>query len=668
MIGPDRDRSHVVLNPRLGREPSGERLGLGSVEVLRGDDEEPGERTQNDRSTHRVSIHDHHDRTGGTTRGEILQSSRTRVVESHQDAGSSVRRQRRLRIFDHGLVDGDLRAHPDGVPADHEARLRPALDLDDVAGSDLEYPMVGFAVRRLGLGSAPGHPRRQAEERGEDDESRGSRHGVPFRPDKSIEPGDVHPLGRTPTMVAMIESTEQNDRAASATTDSMTPAQVVAALDRHIVGQGDAKRAVAIAVRNRWRRRQLPAEVAKEVAPRNIVMLGPTGVGKTEIARRMADLVKAPFVKVEATKFTEVGYVGRDVESMIRDLLEIAIRLTRGEQADAVRARAEQAAKDRLVGLLLGETEKAAQERTTDDGGDTPHERVKARLRERLDGGAFDDQEVEIAVREKPTVPNLGPGVESNDPTLGGLGSMLESMMPTKTTRRKVRVPRALEILIEEEIEPLLDQDRILEAAIERTEQDGIVFVDEIDKIAVSDSRSGADVSRQGVQRDLLPIVEGSSVSTKHGVVRTDGVLFIAAGAFHQASVSDLMPELQGRFPIRVELDALTAEDFRRILVEPESNLVEQQRALLKTEGIDLEVSDDSIVEMARLASDANERFENIGARRLTTIIEQVFEGVAYDAPERAARGDTIFKIDPEFIRGQVEPLLADEDLGRFVL
>ena len=469
-------------------------------------------------------------------------------------------------------------------------------------------------------------------------------------------------------MVRMSDDDPADPPKDAGTADAMTPAEVVTALDRHIVGQDDAKRAVAIAVRNRWRRRQLPDDVAREVAPRNIVMLGPTGVGKTEIARRMARLVKAPFVKVEATKFTEVGYVGRDVESMIRDLLEIAIRLTRSEHADRVRTRAEQAAKDRLVGLLLGESAAIARERTVEDESDSPHERVKARLREKLDAGMFDEHEVEIEVREKPTIPNLGPGGESNDPTMGGLGSMLESVMPTRTTRRKVTVPRALEILIEEEIEPLLDQDRILESAIDRTEQDGIVFIDEIDKIAVPESKSGTDVSRQGVQRDLLPIVEGSSVTTKHGVIRTDGILFIAAGAFHQASVSDLMPELQGRFPIRVELGALTAEDFRRILVEPESNLISQQRSLLGTEGIEVEVDDDAIEEMARLASEANERFENIGARRLTTIIEQVFEGVAFDAPERVARGDVAFRVGSKFVRDQVSPLLADDDLGRFVL
>ncbi len=451
--------------------------------------------------------------------------------------------------------------------------------------------------------------------------------------------------------------------------DTLTPAEIVAALDRHIVGQQDAKRAVAVAMRNRWRRRRLPNEIAREVVPRNIVMLGPTGVGKTEIARRLATLLKAPFIKVEATKFTEVGYVGRDVESIIRDLLEVAIRMTRQEQAHAVRERAELAAKDRLVSILLGE--ESTEERPSDENrhanGDDPHERVRARLREKLDAGLFDDQEVEITVREKPTLPAMGMGPEQNDPTMGGIGSMLESMLPTKSHRRKVRTPRALEILIDQETEPLIDQERAIEAAIERTEMDGIVFIDEIDKVATTDERGG-DVSRQGVQRDLLPIVEGSNVTTKHGVVRTDGILFIAAGAFHQASISDLMPELQGRFPIRVELSGLGPEDFRRILVEPEANLVVQQKMLLGTEGIEVEVSDDAIEAMAELAAAANDRLENIGARRLMTVIERVFEEVSFDAGDRAARGERRLEVDARFVRDRVEPLLGDEDLGRFVL
>ena len=463
--------------------------------------------------------------------------------------------------------------------------------------------------------------------------------------------------------------------------DELTPPAIVAALDRHIIGQADAKRAVAVAMRNRWRRRQLPDDVAREVVPRNIIMLGPTGVGKTEIARRLASLLKAPFVKVEATKFTEVGYVGRDVEAMIRDLLEVAIRMTREEQADMVRGRAETAAKDRLVAILLGDdtpSRDAPDATDTTEGpevidqvepsGEDPHERVRARLREKLDGGLFDGHEVEISIREKPTVPAMGMGPDQNDPSMGGLGTMLESIMPAKTHRRKVLVPRALEILVEQEIEPLIDQDRAIEAAIDRTEQDGIVFIDEIDKVATSDGRSGSDVSRQGVQRDLLPIVEGSSVNTKHGVVRTDGILFVAAGAFHQVSVGDLMPELQGRFPIRVELTDLTADDFRRILVEPEANLVDQQRALLATEGLEVEITDDAIEVMARFAADANERLENIGARRLMTVIERVFEEIAFDAGDRVGRGDTSLRVDAPFVRDRVAPVLADEDLGRFVL
>jgi ATP-dependent HslUV protease ATP-binding subunit HslU len=455
-------------------------------------------------------------------------------------------------------------------------------------------------------------------------------------------------------------------------TDTLTPARIVAALDRHIVGQDDAKRAVAVAMRNRWRRRRLPDEVAREVVPRNIVMLGPTGVGKTEIARRLATLLRAPFIKVEATKFTEVGYVGRDVESMIRDLLEVAIRMTRQEQAEAVRERAERAAKDRLVSILLGEDSKedrneGSVEPVDTPPADAPHEKVRARLREKLDAGLFDDQEVEITVREKANIPAMGLGPEQNDPTMGGIGSMLESMLPSRTHRRKVPTQRALELLIEEETEPLIDQERAIEAAIERTELDGIVFIDEIDKVATSNDRGG-DVSRQGVQRDLLPIVEGSNVTTRHGVVRTDGILFIAAGAFHQAAISDLMPELQGRFPIRVELSGLGPDDFRRILVEPEANLVMQQKMLLGTEGIEVEVSDDAIDAMAELAAAANDRMENIGARRLMTVIERVFEEVSFDAAERVARGEEKLAVDARFVRERVEPLLSDEDLGRFVL
>ncbi|MCH2162531.1 MAG: ATP-dependent protease ATPase subunit HslU [Phycisphaerales bacterium] len=452
----------------------------------------------------------------------------------------------------------------------------------------------------------------------------------------------------------------------------LTPRAIVELLDRHIVGQSRAKRAVAVAVRNRWRRRQLDPKLAQEVIPRNIVMIGPTGVGKTEVARRLATLVKAPFVKVEATKFTEVGYVGRDVESMIRDLVEVSIRMVRQEQADAVRDRAEIAAKDRLVSILLGDsdasTSPAATEEQTDDDPDDPHARVRARLREKLDQGFFDDREVEIMVKEKATIPVIGGGPDPSDPTMGSMSSMLESILPEKSHRRKVSVPRALEILIEQEIEPLLDQERVIEQAVDRAEQDGLVFIDEIDKIAANESRQGGDVSRQGVQRDLLPIVEGSSVTTKHGVVKTDGILFVAAGAFHGVSVSDLMPELQGRFPIRVELDPLTAEDFKRILTEPEASLTEQQKRLLESEGLNVTFTPESIDAMAELAAEANELLENIGARRLMTVIEQVFEEIAFDAPDMAEKGETSVEVDGAFVRERLERVLKNEDLGRFVL
>jgi ATP-dependent HslUV protease ATP-binding subunit HslU len=454
-----------------------------------------------------------------------------------------------------------------------------------------------------------------------------------------------------------------------------TPAQIVSALDRHIVGQQSAKRAVAVAVRNRWRRQQLQGDLAREIVPRNMVMIGPTGVGKTEIARRLARLVDAPFIKVEATKFTEVGYVGRDVESMIRDLLELAIKMIRSQQVVEVAERADHAARTRMVSLLLGEMtdesgpDAEADDPTPADGAaeeDTAHDRVRARMRVKLDEGFFDEREIEITVREKQTMPMIGGG--GNDQLDPGLGSMIENLMPEKRHRRKTTVARALEILREEETEKLIDHDRLGERAIERTEEAGIVFIDEIDKIAVSDRGNSGDVSRQGVQRDLLPIVEGCSVTTRHGVVNTDNILFIAAGAFHGASVSDLMPELQGRFPIRVELDSLERDDFRRILEEPDGSLTEQQVALMGAEGLEITFADSAIDAMADLAAEANERLENIGARRLMTIIEKVFEEIAYDAPEMVARGERKIEIDGPFVRARLETVLADEDLSRFVL
>jgi ATP-dependent HslUV protease ATP-binding subunit HslU len=462
----------------------------------------------------------------------------------------------------------------------------------------------------------------------------------------------------------------------------LTPAQIVSELDQHIVGQAAAKRAVAIAVRNRWRRQRLDPDLAPEVMPRNIIMIGPTGVGKTEIARRLARLVGAPFIKVEASKYTEVGYHGRDVESMVRDLLDLAVNMVRAEHADTVRAEAESAAEDRLVSLLLGEeeVEPRVPARTaggadegdgsmmTADAADDARQRLRDRLRDKLREGAFEKREIEVTVREKPTVPIIGMmGPDQMDPSLG---AMLESLVPQQSRRRRVTVERARSILTEEEIGKRVDNEKIIEAAIERTEQSGMIFLDEIDKIAspTSGKHGGADVSRQGVQRDLLPIVEGSAVNTRHGIVRTDQILFVAAGAFHSAAVSDLMPELQGRFPIRVELEALTKDDFRRILTEPKASLTMQQQALLFTEGLNVRFEPGAIEAMAELAAEANSRMENIGARRLMTVMECVFEGIAFDAPERAARGDCDVAITADFVRQRLGTILKDEDLSRFVL
>ena len=440
----------------------------------------------------------------------------------------------------------------------------------------------------------------------------------------------------------------------------LTPRQIVSELDRHIIGQDMAKRAVAVAVRNRWRRRQLDPDFAREVVPRNIVMVGPTGVGKTEIARRLARLVKAPFVKVEASKFTEVGYVGRDVESMVRDLLEIGISMVRAEHAQSVRESAQKAVEERLVGLLLGD------EKSDDSSDDESHEFVRTRMREKLADGTLDEREIEINVRDTRPTPAINMiGMDQMDP---GMNSILENLVPERRSRRRVTVDRARTLLLEEETEKLLDQQKIIEQAIERTENAGMIFIDEIDKIASSDRQGNSDVSRQGVQRDLLPIVEGSAINTKHGVVHSDQILFIAAGAFHGTSVSDLMPELQGRFPIRVELDALTRDDFRRILTEPDAAITKQQCALLGTESLEIRFTDDSLDALAELAAEANATLENIGARRLMTVMEKVFEELAFDAPDMAARGETSVEITDSFVRERLAPLLKDEDLGRFVL
>ena len=457
---------------------------------------------------------------------------------------------------------------------------------------------------------------------------------------------------------------------------SLTPHQIVEQLDQYVIGQAQAKRAVAIAIRNRWRRMRLTGDMAQEVNPKNIVMSGPTGVGKTEIARRLAKLADAPFVKVEASKFTEVGYHGRDVESMVRDLLDNAIHIVRDEQAKVVKSKAEQAATERLVDLLLPGSSDATP-KPTDSGGYVSTEdsgerkaHVRQKLKEQLEAGKLEDKEIELTISTKPqaSVMFANMGMDQMDPQMS---SMLEKMIPEQSSRRKTSVADARRILIDQETEKLLDQEKVTLDAIERTENSGIVFLDEIDKIAAptGEGRGGSpDVSRQGVQRDLLPIVEGTSVTTRHGTVKTDHILFIAAGAFHNASMSDLMPELQGRFPIRVELSALTEADFVRILTDPSNALTRQQTALLEVEGMAVRFEDSGISAMARLAAKANATLENIGARRLMTIVEKVFEEVNFDAPEMVERGDKELIIDEDYVLSKVESITEDADLSRFVL
>jgi ATP-dependent HslUV protease ATP-binding subunit HslU len=452
----------------------------------------------------------------------------------------------------------------------------------------------------------------------------------------------------------------------------MTPREIVSELDRYIVGQHDAKRAVAIALRNRWRRQNVAPDLRDEIAPKNILMIGPTGVGKTEIARRLAKLAQAPFVKVEASRYTEVGYVGRDVESMIRDLVEISIKMVREEERERVAVKARDSAEERLLDILYpsspGKTRKPA---TVDAEGalrvaeSDSHNETREKLRRLLRDGYLNEREVEIEVTQQatPMLEVLTPqGMEEMGASMKDL---LSQMMPRKSRRRKVKVPEALEILAQEESARLVDMDNVTREAIARAEQSGIVFIDEIDKIAGRESAHGPDVSREGVQRDLLPIVEGSTVNTKYGVVRTDHILFVASGAFHTSKPSDLIPEFQGRFPIRVELNALTKEDFIRILTEPENALTRQYTALLATEKVRIEFTAEAIAALAEIAAQVNARSENIGARRLHTVLERLLEDLSFDAPEMAGRE---ISIDDAYVHERLDPIVKNEDLSRYIL
>ena len=441
---------------------------------------------------------------------------------------------------------------------------------------------------------------------------------------------------------------------------ALTPRAIVEELDRYIIGQRAAKRAVAVALRNRWRRQQAPEEIRDEIVPKNIIMIGPTGVGKTEIARRLAKLSAAPFVKVEASKFTEVGYVGRDVDSMIRDLVANAVGLLQAEETERVRERARENAEDRLLDLLAGPPRKGA------DGDDAEARKsARAKLRADLRRGDLDETFVELDVAERvlPVFENFSQsGMEE---MVVNLSDMFGNAFPKKTRRRRVRVPEAIELLGREEAHKLIDSDKVVAQAIARTEQSGMVFIDEIDKIAGRETGHGPDVSREGVQRDLLPIIEGSTVTTKYGPVKTDHILFIAAGAFHVSKPSDLIPELQGRFPIRVELDALTREDLVRVLREPKNALTLQYQALMQTEGIRLVFVEGAVEEIAAIAADVNSRAENIGARRLHTVMERLLEELSFEAPDI---GPQEVVITPQYVRDRLSDVLANQDLSRYIL
>jgi ATP-dependent HslUV protease ATP-binding subunit HslU len=460
----------------------------------------------------------------------------------------------------------------------------------------------------------------------------------------------------------------------------MTPRQIVSELDKHVVGQRNAKRAVAIALRNRVRRQKLPPEMAVDVMPKNIIMIGSTGVGKTEIARRLARMSNSPFLKVEASKFTEVGYVGRDVESMIRDLTEIAVEMTREEKIEEISDKAELNVEERILDLLLppqksslspayfdfDEAQTAEEPETAEPTAhDDNFQRTREKLRAQLRSGKLDNRLVEIEVREKsfPTIELAGPqGIEE----MGiNMKDMLGNLFQGRTKRRKMRVDEAIEYLMQEEEERLIDMDQVARAALERVESSGIIFLDEIDKIAGRESGSGPDVSREGVQRDILPIVEGTTVNTRYGMVRTDHILFIAAGAFHVSKPSDLIPELQGRFPIRVELESLTIDDFKRILTEPKNALIKQYKALMETEGVELDFTEDAIESIANFAAKVNEQTENIGARRLHTIMEKLLDEISFEGPDLEPKQQ---RLDAAYVSRMLAETVKDQDLSRYIL